>query len=308
MADIKGRDLISVSDLNADELVRVLDAADAFKQALKAEKVRQSLAGKIVALIFQKPSTRTRVSFEAAVYHLGGSSITLNASELQLGRGETIGDTGRVLSRYVQAITLRTFGHAEVEELAQAANVPVINALTDLEHPCQVLADLMTVRERMGGLSGLHLAYVGDGNNVTNSLALGCALAGMRFSVGCPEGYEPDTGIIGFARGLAGSDAIRVVHDPREAVAGSQVVYTDVWTSMGQKEDHRRKRDLEPFRLDGDLLTAADPEAIVMHCLPAHRGEEITDEVMDGPRSVVWEQAENRMHAQAALLDLLAGG
>jgi len=308
MADIKGRDLISVSDLNADELVRVLDAADAFKQALRAEKVRQSLAGKIVALIFQKPSTRTRVSFEAAVYHLGGSSITLNASELQLGRGETIGDTGRVLSRYVQAITLRTFGHAEVEELAQAANVPVINALTDLEHPCQVLADLMTVRERMGGLSGLHLAYVGDGNNVTNSLALGCALAGMRFSVGCPEGYEPDTGIIGFARGLAGSDAIRVVHDPREAVAGSQVVYTDVWTSMGQKEDHRRKRDLEPFRLDGDLLTAADPEAIVMHCLPAHRGEEITDEVMDGPRSVVWEQAENRMHAQAALLDLLAGG
>ena len=308
MADIKGRDLISVSDLNADELVRVLDAADAFKQALRAEKVRQSLAGKIVALIFQKPSTRTRVSFEAAVYHLGGSSITLNASELQLGRGETIGDTGRVLSRYVQAITLRTFGHAEVEELAQAANVPVINALTDLEHPCQVLADLMTVRERMGGLSGLHLAYVGDGNNVTNSLALGCALAGMRFSVGCPEGYEPDTGIIGFARGLAGSDAIRVVHDPREAVAGSQVVYTDVWTSMGQKEDHRRKRDLEPFRLDGDLLTAADPEAIVMHCLPAHRGEEITDEVLDGPRSVVWEQAENRMHAQAALLDLLAGG
>jgi len=308
MADIKGRDLISVSDLNADELVRVLDAADAFKQALKGRKVRQSLAGKIVALIFQKPSTRTRVSFEAAVYHLGGSSITLNASELQLGRGETIGDTGRVLSRYVQAITLRTFGHAEVEELAQAANVPVINALTDLEHPCQVLADLMTVRERMGGLSGLHLAYVGDGNNVTNSLALGCALAGMRFSVGCPEGYEPDTGIIGFARGLAGSDAIRVVHDPREAVAGSQVVYTDVWTSMGQKEDHRRKRDLEPFRLDGDLLTAADPEAIVMHCLPAHRGEEITDEVMDGPRSVVWEQAENRMHAQAALLDLLAGG
>jgi ornithine carbamoyltransferase len=308
MADIKGRDLISVSDLNADELVRVLDAADAFKQALKAEKVRQSLAGKIVALIFQKPSTRTRVSFEAAVYHLGGSPITLNASELQLGRGETIRDTGRVLSRYVQAITLRTFGHAEVEELAQAANVPVINALTDLEHPCQILADLMTVRERMGGLSGLHLAYVGDGNNVTNSLALGCALAGMRFSVGCPEGYEPDTGIIGFARGLAGSDAIRVVHDPREAVAGSQVVYTDVWTSMGQKEDHRRKRDLEPFRLDGDLLTAADPEAIVMHCLPAHRGEEITDEVIDGPRSVVWEQAENRMHAQAALLDLLAGG
>ena len=213
-----------------------------------------------------------------------------------------------MLSRYVHAITLRTYDHGEVEELAQAADVPVINALTDLEHPCQILADLMTVREHKGELAGLHLAYVGDGNNVANSLALGCALAGMRFSAGCPEGYEPDAGIIAYARGLAGEDAIRVVHDPREAVTGSQVVYTDVWTSMGQKEDHKRKRDLEPFRLDGDLLAAADPQAIVMHCLPAHRGEEISGEVMDGPRSVVWDQAENRMHAQAALLDLLIGG
>ena len=308
MADIRGRDFISVSDLNADELLAVLDAADAFKRALEEGRVRRTLEGKIVALIFQKPSTRTRLSFEAAVYHLGGKPITLNASELQLGRGETIGDTGRVLSRYVQAITLRTFGHGEVEELAQAAEVPVINALTDLEHPCQILADLMTVREQKGGLAGLRLAYLGDGNNVANSLALGCALAGMGFNAGCPEGHEPDKGIMEYARGLAGKDAIRVVHDPREAVSGCQVVYTDVWTSMGQKEDHRKKRDLEPYRLDGELLAAADPEAMVMHCLPAHRGEEITAEIMDGPRSVVWDQAENRMHAQAALLDLLAGG
>jgi len=307
MTNIKGRDYISVSDFNADELLGVLDAADAFKLSLKEGKVERSLAGKVVALIFQKPSTRTRVSFEAAVYHLGGNPITLNASELQLGRGETIGDTGRVLSRYVQAITLRTFGHEEVEELAQAAEVPVINALTDLEHPCQILADLMTVREHKGELAGLHLAYVGDGNNVANSLALGCALAGMVFTAGCPEGYEPDANTIAYAQGLAGEERVRVVQDPREAVAGSHVVYTDVWTSMGQKEDHKRKRDLEPYRLDGELLTAADPEAIVMHCLPAHRGEEISGEVMDGPRSVVWEQAENRMHAQAALLELLAG-
>jgi ornithine carbamoyltransferase len=307
VADIKGRDFLSVSDLNAGELLSVLDAADAFKSALGKGKVRRSLEGKVVALIFQKPSTRTRVSFETAVYHLGGHPLTLNASELQLGRGETIGDTGKVLSRYVQAITLRTFGHVEVEELARAAEVPVINALTDLEHPCQILADLMTVREHKGGLGGLRLAYLGDGNNVTNSLALGCALMGISFTAGCPAGYEPDSRIMEYARGMAGENAVQVVNDPVEAVSGSQIVYTDVWTSMGQKEDNRRKRDLEPFRLDGELLAVADPEAIVMHCLPAHRGEEITAEVMDSPRSVVWDQAENRMHAQAALLDLLVG-
>jgi ornithine carbamoyltransferase len=307
MVGMKGRDFLSVADLNSAELARMLDAADEFKRSLRAGEVERSLEGKIVALIFQKPSTRTRVSFEAAVYHLGGSPITLNASELQLGRGETIGDTGRVLSRYVHAITLRTFGHTEVEELARAAEVPVINALTDLEHPCQILADLMTVRELKGELAGLRLTYLGDGNNVANSLALGCALAGMSFTAGCPGGYEPDSGIMGYAQVLSGEGAVRVVSDPEEAVAGAQVVYTDVWTSMGQKDDSRRRRDLEPYRLDGDLLAGADPEAIIMHCLPAHRGEEISGEVMDGPRSVVWDQAENRMHAQAALLRLLAG-
>jgi ornithine carbamoyltransferase len=308
MADMKGRDYISVSDLNADELVKILDTADAFKKSLGHGNVERSLEGKIVALIFQKPSTRTRVSFEAAVTHLGGKALTLNASELQLGRGETIEDTGKVLSRYVQAITLRTFDHDDVEELARGAEVPVINALTDLEHPCQVLADLMTVREYKGTLAGLQLAYVGDGNNVTNSLALGCAMSGMRFTAGCPQEFGPDKEIMERARGMAGRDAVRFVQDPVEAVAGAQVIYTDVWTSMGQKEDSRKKRELEPFRVDSELLAAADPEAIVMHCLPAHRGEEITDEVIDGPRSAVWDQAENRMHAQAALLALLAGG
>ncbi len=308
MRDLYGRDFLSMADLNADELASVLDAADAFKRSLGAGKVKRSLEGKMVALIFQKPSTRTRVSFEAAVYHLGGHPLALNAAELQLGRGETIGDTGKVLSRYVHAVAIRTYGHHEVEELARTAEVPVVNALTDLEHPCQVLADLMTIRERLGALAGLRLAYVGDGNNVANSLALGCALTGMAFTAGCPRGYEPDERIIALARSLAGPEAVRVVHDPREAVAGAHVVYTDVWTSMGQREDQRRKRDLEPFRLDGELLSAADPEAVVMHCLPAHRGEEISDEVLDGPRSAVWDQAENRMHAQAALLDLLVGG
>jgi len=308
MAKLKGRDFISVADLDADEMSAVLDVADDFKASLRKGGVRRSLEGKVVALVFQKPSTRTRVSFEAAVYHLGGHPLALNASELQLGRGETVGDTGRVLSRYAGAITLRTFAHAEVEELARAAEVPVINALTDLEHPCQIIADLMTVREHKGELRGLRLAYLGDGNNVANSLALGCALAGMAFTAGCPAGYEPDAAIMERARSLAGGGPIRVVNDPVEAVSGCDIVYTDVWTSMGQKEDGAKKSALEPFRLDAGLLAAADPGYIVMHCLPAHRGEEISDEVMDGPHSVVWDQAENRMHAQAALLDLLAGG
>ena len=307
MSGLRGRDFLSMADLDAGELALVLDTASAFKASLREGKVRRSLEGKTVALIFQKPSTRTRVSFEAAVYHLGGHPIALNASELQLGRGETIADTGRVLSRYVDAITLRTFGHWEVEELARAAGVPVINALTDLEHPCQVLADLLTMRERLGKLEGARVAYLGDGNNVANSLALGCALAGMEFRTACPEGYLPDAAILARARELGGAAVVNYA-GAAEAVAGAQVVYTDVWTSMGQEEDARKKRALEPYRVNAELLEHASPEVVVMHCLPAHRGEEISDEVIDGPRSAVWDQAENRMHAQAALLHLLVGG
>lgn len=305
--DLKGRDFLSMGDLDERELERLLGAASEFKSTLREGKVQPSLRGKLVALIFRKPSTRTRVSFEAAVHHLGGRPLSLNTSEMQLGRGETISDTGRVLSRYVQAIALRTFSHREVEELAEAAEVPVINALTDLEHPCQVLADLLTIREKFGRLSGLSLTYLGDGNNVANSLALGCALAGIRFTAACPRGYEPDAVVLERARSIAGKEAVRVLEDPREAVAGAHVLYTDVWVSMGQEENPRRKRDLTPYQLNRELLELADDEAVVMHCLPAHRGEEITDEVLDGPRSAVWDQAENRMHAQAALLHLLIG-
>ncbi len=304
---LKGRDFLSVADLEAGELLLLLEEASSFKQSLREGNLRRSLQGKLVALIFQKPSTRTRVSFEAAVHHLGGHPIPLLASDLQLGRGETIADTGRVLSRYVQAITLRTFAQREVEELAEAAEVPVINALTDLEHPCQILADLLTVKEHFGELRGLSLTYLGDGNNVANSLALGCALAGMSYTAACPPGHDPDAAVLAHARALGGEESVRVVEDPREAVSGAQVLYTDVWTSMGQEEDPVKLRKMRPYQINRKLLDAASPEVVVLHCLPAHRGEEITDEAIDGPRSLVWEQAENRVHAQAALLHLLVG-
>ena len=299
------RDFLKVFDLTSKEIERILDRAAELKRGSDAGKC--PIIGKSVGLFFEKASTRTRVSFEVGIYQLGGQSLYLNPREIQLGRGETIADTGRVLSRYVQAIAIRTFGQWEVEELAHAADVPVINALTDLEHPCQTLADLLTIKERLGELEGNRVAYVGDGNNVANSLALGCALGGVRLTIGCPPGYEPDADIMEKARELGGEEAVVITHDAQEAVAGALVVYTDVWTSMGQEEDDQRKKDLEPFRVDDDLLIDADPMTIVMHCLPAHRGEEITDDVIDGPRSVVWDQAENRMHAQAGLLSLLIG-
>ena len=303
-----GRDLLSVADLSPVELSAVLDRAAAFKERLRRGEVEPRLRGKLVALIFEKPSTRTRVSFEAAVHHLGGKPLVLHAHELQLGRGETVGDTGRVLSRYVHAIALRTFSQSNLVELAEAASVPVINALSDLEHPCQTLADLMTMREVWGDLEGLRVAYLGDGNNVANSLCLGCALVGARLRVGCPPGYEPDASIVEAARELGGRDSVELVHRPEEAVREAQVVYTDVWVSMGQEESGKRKEDLKPFQVNEGLLSLAHPRAVVMHCLPAHRGEEVTDEVLDGPRSVVWDQAENRLHVQAALLEMLLVG
>lgn len=307
-ADLVGRDLLSVADLDRNELLAVLERADDFKRRLRRGEVEPRLMGRLVALIFEKPSTRTRVSFEAAVYHLGGKPVVLHVGELQLGRGETVSDTGRVLSRYVHAIALRTFSQATLEELAEAATVPVINALSDTEHPCQILADLMTMREVWGGLEGLKVAYVGDGNNVANSLCLGCALTGARLRVGCPPGYEPDPSLVEKALALGGRDSVRVFHRPEEAVKGAEVVYTDVWVSMGQEGSESKLEALRPFQVNADLLAHAHPEAVVMHCLPAHRGEEITDEVLDGPRSVVWDQAENRMHVQAALLEMLLVG
>lgn len=304
--NLAGRDLLSLADLSAEELAFILDHAAKLKQEHKEGKLRKSLAGKGVALIFQKPSTRTRLSFEMGVYLLGGHAVVLNPQEMQLGRGETIEDTGKVLSRYLQAIMIRTFAQEDAERLAAGASVPVINGLTDLEHPCQVLADLLTIRERQGKLAGLKLAYLGDGNNVANSLLLGCALSGMDISIACPTEARPKSSIIKLARMYAlGVSKVEVTSDPVKAAHGARVLYTDVWVSMGQEEKPGYKDSMRPFQVNREILAKAEPEAMVLHCLPAHRGEEITGEVMDGEQSAVWDQAENRMYAQMALLDLL---
>jgi ornithine carbamoyltransferase len=297
------RDFLSIDDLEPKELLALLDLAEGVKA--NPADYADRLGGRSVALIFEKPSTRTRVSFEVAVATLGGHPLALSSSELQLGRGETIEDTGRVMSRYVDAIVLRTFGQARLEALAEGASVPVVNSLSDHEHPCQALADLLTVHEHRGSLEGRVLTYVGDGNNVAHSLLLAGAMAGMHVRVATPVGYEPDAGVVDRARQIAAESggSAEVTDDPRAASDGSDVIYTDVWASMGQEEQHdERVRVFQPFQVNRQLVGGAKPEAIVMHCLPAHRGEEITDDVIDGPRSVVWDQAENRLHTQKALL------
>jgi ornithine carbamoyltransferase len=302
------RDYLSVDDLDRAEILHLLDLAE----RLKADRDlhRDALRHRTVALIFEKASTRTRVSFEVAVDQLGGRPTTLSATDLQLGRGETIEDTGRVLSRYVDAIVLRTFEQERLEALAGAATVPVINALSDFEHPCQALADLLTVRERSGPLAGRVLAYVGDGNNVAHSLLLAGAKTGMTVRVAAPTGFEPIPQIVQRASEIAEETGgfVEVLADPQSAVKGAHVVYTDVWASMGQEEEsEERSLVFRPYQVNRALLDAAEPDVIVLHCLPAHRGLEITDEVIDGPRSAVWDQAENRLHAQKALLLILFG-
>ncbi|HEX2032150.1 MAG TPA: ornithine carbamoyltransferase [Actinomycetota bacterium] len=302
------RDFLSVDDVSAEELRDLLDLAARVKAAPGEYAGR--LAGKAVGLIFEKPSTRTRVSFEVAVSSMGGHPLALSSTELQLGRGETIEDTGRVLSRYVDAIVLRTFGQERLEALASAATVPVVNALSDYEHPCQILADLQTILERRGNARTV-VTYVGDGNNVTHSLLLGAAMLGMEARAATPAGYEPIPQVVERARELAAAagGAVEIGNDPRKAAEGADVLYTDVWASMGQEAEHdERVLVFTPFQVNEDLVSRASPDAIVMHCLPAHRGEEITDPVIDGPRSVVWDQAENRLHAQKALLLWLLGG
>ena len=291
-----------MADLDPGALGTVLaDAA-----ALKADRApTEDLAGRSVALIFEKPSTRTRVSFEVGVAELGGTPLVLGRNDLQLGRGETIEDTARVLSRYCHAIVIRTFEHERLERLAAAATVPVVNALSDHEHPCQALADLQTVAEHLGSTSGKTLAYLGDGNNVAHSLMLAGALAGMTIRVATPPGYEPAARVLDAARDLAVDGAqIQTLHDPAAAVAGADVLYTDVWASMGQEDEaEERKAIFAPFQIGAELVASAADDAIVMHCLPAYRGQEITADVLDGPRATaVWDQAENRLHAQKALL------
>jgi ornithine carbamoyltransferase len=307
-AQLKGRDFLRVNDWEPDELVSLLDLADRLKARQRERVEHRHLAGRTLGMIFQKPSTRTRVSFEVGIAQLGGTALYLAASDLQLGRGETIKDTARVLSRYLDGIMIRTFRQGDVDELAEHADVPVINGLTDDFHPCQALADVMTIRERFGGLEGVRVTYLGDGNNVCHSLMVACAKLGMRFVAATPEGYEPEPEVVGWARSAAEASggSVEVRPDPRGASEGADVLYTDVWTSMGQDEEReRRLRDLAGYGIDSELLALAGGRAIVLHCLPAHYGEEITEEILYGPRSAVWDQAENRLHAQKALMALV---
>lgn len=297
------RDFLSIDDLSPDELERLLDDADDARE--NAAEWGDKLAGRQVALLFEKPSTRTRVSFEAAISATGGHAIVLRGDELQLGRGETIEDTGKVLSRYVDAIVVRTFGQDRVERLAEAASVPVVNALSDFSHPCQCLADLQTIRSVKGGLKGVALAYLGDGNNVAHSLMFGGAKMGMTVRVATPTGFEPFPQVVERCKEIAvqtGGDVV-VTNVVAEAAFEADVLYTDVWASMGQEdESEERARPFERYQLNSNVVELAGDDAVVMHCLPAHRGEEIAPEVMDGPRAIVWDQAENRLHTAKALL------
>ena len=297
------KDFLSVDDLSPKELQSVLDEAAAIKK--KPQSVASELEGSQVALIFEKPSTRTRVSFEAAVATMGGHPIVLRGDELQLGRGETIEDTGRVLSRYVDAIVVRTFGQDRLERLADASTVPVINALSDFEHPCQCLADLQTIEEKKGELAGIKLGYVGDGNNVAHSLMFGGTKLGMEVRVACPPGHEPFPQVVERSSEIAAETGGKVASSNvvAEVAMGADVLYTDVWASMGQEDEtESRRKTFEHYQINTMITDMAAEDAIVMHCLPAHRGEEISADVLDGPRSVVWDQAENRLHSQKALL------
>ncbi|MTJ06699.1 MULTISPECIES: ornithine carbamoyltransferase [unclassified Anabaena] len=304
MAALIGRDLLSLADLNSGELQELLELAT----QLKSEKLKLH-CNKVLGLLFSKASTRTRVSFTVAMYQLGGQVIDLHPNVTQVSRGEPIQDTARVLDRYLDVLAIRTFAQQELETFAKYAKIPVINALTDLEHPCQILADLLTIQEKFGSLAGLTLTYVGDGNNVANSLMLGCALVGMNVRVAFPSGYSPDAEIVEKSRAIANNKTeVLLTHDPEAAAKGASVLYTDVWASMGQEtEANNRFPVFQPYQISEQLLSLADPEAIVLHCLPAHRGEEITEEVIEGSQSRVWDQAENRLHAQKALLASILG-
>ena len=303
------KDILSVLDLGAD-LESIIDQAINLKSGDLKDKHANILANKSMAMIFEKSSTRTRVSFEVAMTQLGGHSLFLSPKDLQLGRGETVADTAKVLSRYVDIIMYRAFKHSTMTELANNASVPVINALDDLEHPCQIVADLLTVKEHKGTLKGLKMAYVGDGNNVCNSLLLGAAIVGINLTVGCPEDYDPDPQIYNEAKKIAQENncIISVVRDPKEAVRDSDVIYTDVWVSMGDEaEAANREKVFLPYQVNKDLVSLAKSDCIIMHCLPAHRGMEITDEVVDSQQSVVFDEAENRLHAQKAIILYLLG-
>ena len=306
LTGLSGSDFLSSADITAEQTAALLQLATQLKRGER----RIDLGNRVLGLIFSKASTRTRVSFQVAMARLGGQTVDLNPQLTQLGRGEPLEDTARVLSRFCDVLAIRTFAQQELADYAHWASIPVINALTDLEHPCQALADFLTMQEAFGDLQGQTLAYVGDGNNVAHSLMLCGALLGVNVRIGCPEGFEPLPGVVDQARALSvGGAQISVITDPVEAVRGAQALYTDVWASMGQEQEQaERERAFQGFCLNEDLLAEADSRAIVLHCLPAHRGEEISAGVMEGPSSRIFDQAENRLHAQQALLAAVLGG
>jgi ornithine carbamoyltransferase len=305
---MKGKSLASLYDLTREEMEQIFKTSELLKlQSLRGQE-HPLLRGKTLGMIFEKPSTRTRVSFEVGMWQLGGYALYLSSTDLQLGRGETIGDTAQVLSRYVQGIMARVFAHQTILDLVKYSRVPVINGLSDFSHPCQGLADLFTVYEKKGKLEGLNLAYVGDGNNVAHSLLYGCSKMGMNITLGCPKGYEPDAKVIAQAIEEAKRTGceVKVTLDPKEAVKGADVIYTDVWASMGkEKEREERIKILKPYQVNPQLVKGAKADYIFMHCLPAHRGEEVVDEVADSKNSVIFDQAENRMHTQKAVMALV---
>lgn len=304
------RHLVNLQDYDEREIYDLINLALRLKEEQKKGIPHPILSNKALGMIFSKASTRTRVSFEVGIYQLGGYGLFLNSSDIQLGRGETIEDTAKVLSRYLDGIMIRTYAQEDVEELARYSTIPVINGLTDMFHPCQILADLMTIYESKGKLKGLKLAYVGDGNNVAHSLLIGCTKVGMNISIACPTGYEPHKNVIDWAIGNSKSSGslVNITSQPKEAVWDADIVYTDVWTSMGQeKESNERLKAFAPYQVNQSLFSLAKPDAIFLHCLPAHRGEEVTSEVIDGPQSLVFEEAENRLHVQKAVMVSLMG-
>ncbi|WP_077302948.1 ornithine carbamoyltransferase [Virgibacillus pantothenticus] len=307
---LQGRDFLTLADYSREEIEELIELAQTLKSNYKSGYRDLLLTGKTLGMIFEKSSTRTRVSFEVGMYQLGGNGIFLNSKDLQIGRGETIADTAQVLSRYLDGIMIRTYSQADVEELASQASIPVINGLTDVYHPCQVLADLLTIKELKGTLQDLKLAYIGDGNNMVHSLMLGASILGMHVAVATPNGYQPDKEIVAKASAFAdrSGGSVHITDQPQEAVQQADVIYTDVWASMGQEEE-QEKRELAftNFQVNAQLMRLAKSDMSFMHCLPAHRGEEVTADVIDGPHSVVFQQAENRLHAQKALLVALMG-
>lgn len=303
--DLKGRDFLALADYTPDEIRYLIDLAIDLKKKQKAGETYHPLKGKTLGMIFEKSSTRTRVSFEVGMYQLGGQALFLSRNDLQLGRGETVWDTGQTMSRYLDGIMIRTYAHRNVVELARGATIPVINGLTDLSHPCQALCDYQTVLEKKGTFEGLKVAFIGDGNNMAHSLIMGASKLGLKFSIACPEGYDPSKEILQVSKEISEQTGavIQVVRDPREAVADADIVYTDVWASMGQEEEQlQREQAFKNYQVNEELVKLAKPDYLFMHCLPAHRGEEVSESVIDGEHSIIFDQAENRLHAQKAIM------